>query len=92
MIENTSQEPLIIKVDRKNGSSDESRNDASMDVKTLLGEMTNERYAMVIRRLILEEETPEEVAMKMGVTVDNLYNIKKRAMKALTQIALELRS
>jgi hypothetical protein len=54
--------------------------------------MTNERYVSVIRRLILEEATPEGVAMEMGVNVDNLYNIKKRAIKALTLIAIELRS
>lgn len=92
LIENVSQEPLISKADRKNGISEESRNDASMDVETLLGHMTNERYVSVIRRLILEEATPEDVAMEMGVNVDNLYNIKKRAIKALTLIAIELRS
>jgi hypothetical protein len=63
-----------------------------MDDETLLGQMTNERYVSVIRRLILEEATPEDVAMEMGVNVDNLYNIKKRAIKALTLIAIELRS
>jgi hypothetical protein len=63
-----------------------------MDVARLLDEMSNERYVTAIRRLILEEAAPEEVAMEMGVTVDNLYNIKKRAIKAMTLIALEKRS
>ena len=50
--------------------------------------MKNQRYALVIRLLMLEEQTPEEVAKRLLVTVDNLYNIKRRAMLALTEVAL----
>ena len=32
---------------------------------------------------------PETLANQMGVTVANLYNIKKRAIAALTEIALK---
>ena len=92
VIENRSQESLIVRTARNDGSSDERHNDACMDVARLLDEMSNERYVTAIRRLILEEAAPEEVAMEMGVTVDNLYNIKKRAIKAMTLIALEKRS
>lgn len=51
--------------------------------------MRNQRYALVIRLLILEDQTPEEVAKRLTVTVDNLYNIKRRAIQALTDVALK---
>ncbi len=60
---------------------------ARMDVRALLEQMTNERQVYVIRRLILEDAEPEKVAKELNVTVDNLYNIKKRAIAALTKIA-----
>ena len=60
---------------------------AKMDVESLLAQMTNLRYAYVIRRLILQDKEPAEVADELGITVDNLYNIKKRALSALFQIA-----
>lgn len=60
-----------------------------MDVERLLLFMDNRRYADAIRALILNDIEPERYATKIGVTVDNLYNIKKRAMTALTRIAIK---
>lgn len=51
--------------------------------------MENRRYAEAIRQLILEDMDPQKYAAEIGVTVDNLYNIKKRAMTALTRIAIK---
>lgn len=62
---------------------------ARLDVERLLAMMTNQRYVFVIRRLILEEATPDEVADELNVKVSNLYNLKKRAMEALTYVALK---
>lgn len=62
---------------------------ARLDVERLLALMTNQRYVFVIRRLILEEATPDEVADELNVRVSNLYNLKKRAMEALTYVALK---
>jgi hypothetical protein len=42
----------------------------------------------VIRRLVLQDAEPKDVANELRITVDNLYNIKKRALTALTEIAL----
>ena len=61
---------------------------AGYDLERLLGGMTNERYVYVIRKLILEDCEPEQLANEMGVTTANLYNIKRRAMAQLTRIAL----
>ena len=62
---------------------------ARMDMETLLRQMKNQRYALVIRLLMIEDRTPEEVSRQLCVTVDNLYNIKRRAIQALTEVALK---
>ena len=59
-----------------------------LDVQQLLETMPNRRYAMVIQKLIIEEYTPEELSAEMHITTDNLYNIKRRAMMQLMQVAL----
>ncbi len=60
-----------------------------IDVDRLLSLMENQRYADVVRHLILRDEEPEKYAENIGVTVDNLYNIKKRAIAALSRIAIK---
>lgn len=67
----------------------EESSQAGMDLESLLGRMKNQRYAAVIRMLMIEGQTPDEVAGILSVTVDNLYNIKRRAMLALTEVALK---
>lgn len=62
---------------------------AQMDIDHLFELMKNKRYTHVIRRLVLEEAEPKTVAQELGTNVDNLYNIKKRAITALTEIALK---
>ena len=86
VIDNESQEPL-------NNSHRElslaENSQARMDMETLLRQMKNQRYALVIRLLMIEDKTSEEVARQLCVTMDNLYNIKRRAMLALTEVALK---
>lgn len=67
----------------------ESKVNADIDLKRLLYQMKNKRYAYVIYKLMIEEKTPDSVAKEINVTLANLYNIKKRAMAALTQVALK---
>lgn len=86
MIDNESQEPLVNS--GKNLSYVES-SQAKMDVESLLRQMNNQRYALVIHLLMIEEKSPEEVAKQLSITVPNLYNIKRRAMKALVEVALK---
>ena len=86
VIDDESKEPL------NNSQSEPSLAESSqarMDLETLLRQMKNQRYALVIRLLMVEDKTPEEVARRLCVTVDNLYNIKRRAMQALTEVALK---
>lgn len=61
---------------------------AKMDVERLFRLMPNKRYVYVIQRLVLDDANPNVVAEEMDVTIDNLYNIKKRAMAAITAVAL----
>lgn len=58
-----------------------------IDVSALLDLMENQRYADVLRHLILHDEDSEKYAESIGVTVDNLYNIKRRAIASLSRIA-----
>ena len=67
---------------------EESRTVARMDITALLERMPNKRYVNVIRRLVLEDAEPKDVAEELRVSVDNLYNIKKRAIASMTQVAL----
>lgn len=67
----------------------EDRSELSvLDVQRLLLAMPNRRYAHVIQRLFIDEYAPEELAVEMHITTDNLYNIKRRAMTQLMQVAL----
>lgn len=74
-----------------NNSNTESQtaesSQAKMDLDALLSQMKNQRYALVLQLLMVEEREPEEVARRLSVTVDNLYNIKCRAIKALCKVA-----
>lgn len=58
-----------------------------MDVTTLIKLMPNDRYRQVIRSLVLEEKGRKEVAIEMGITTENLDNIKSRALRQLAEIA-----
>lgn len=68
---------------------DRSRIESGLDMEALLGLMPNKRYAYALRRLVSEDGDPEDVARELGVSVANLYNIKKRAIAALTKMALD---
>ena len=63
--------------------------DCRLDIESLLERLDNRRYADIIRRLVLNDAEPEAVARELGITTANLYNIKKRAIAALTAAALE---
>lgn len=87
VIEDESKEPLTNSCEKNLSTTESSQ--AKMDIKTLLQKMKNQRYALVIQLLMIEDLTPEEVAKRLSITVDNLYNIKRRAIQALTEVALK---
>ena len=61
---------------------------ASYDINRLIDSMPNQRYAHVVRCLLLEDTDVETLAREMGITTANLYNIKHRALAQLTDVAL----
>ncbi len=89
LIENLSKEPIYDKHEETEIFDSEKIVAQQVDVEFLLSLVENKRYADAIRALVLEEIPPEKYAIQIGVTVENLYNIKKRAMTALTKIAIK---
>ena len=69
--------------------ADNKLSSAKDDLERLFGQMHNQRYVYVIRRLMLEDMESEALAKEMRITTANLYNIKRRAMSALTRVALK---
>lgn len=54
-----------------------------IDIHDALNKMQNARYRYVIEMLDLKEMRPDVLAEQMNVTVDNLYNIHRRALMQL---------
>lgn len=82
MIEDESKEPLYEQNHEEEIDDSESKIAAKIDLERLFDLMSNKRYVMVIRELVLKEVEPEFLALSIGITVANLYNIKKRALAA----------
>jgi RNA polymerase sigma factor (sigma-70 family) len=61
---------------------------AKDDMERLFNQMPTPRYAFVIRKILIEDMEPAQLAKEMNVTAANLYNIKWRAMSQLTRVAL----
>ena len=57
--------------------------DQRVDLRAALQKMPNARYRKVIEVLDLQDVRPELLAEEMNVTVDNLYNIHRRALVQL---------
>lgn len=76
MIEDESKEPLYEQNHEEEIDDSESKIAAKIDLERLFDLMSNKRYVMVIRELVLKEVEPEFLALSMGITVANLYNIK----------------
>lgn len=60
--------------------------DLRIDVREALNRMPNKRYREVIDKLYLHDIQPEKLAEEMEITVDNLYNIHRRALIQLRLI------
>ncbi len=68
---------------------DDESEAAKNDIGRLFNRMPSQRYAYVIKRLLIDEWEPERLAKEMMITTANLYNIKRRAMAQLTRVALK---
>lgn len=84
VIENECNDSLYEKRDELVDSSEQ---EAQMDVATLIDQIENERYRMVLQKVVLDGMDYDELAKITGLKKSNLYNIKKRAMAELERIA-----
>jgi len=84
LIENRPNETLNYKVEQRLNAN--MLIERRMDIYNALEKMPNERYRKVIEALDLNEVRPELLAEEMGITVNNLYNIHRRALLQLRLI------
>ncbi len=84
LIESNSCEAQIEQT--RNSDSYSMTIDETIDVGQAIKQIPNQRYRMVIQRLDIEDVAPEELATEMCITVDNLYNIHRRALLQLKLI------
>ena len=89
MIDMEQKGVLLDRAVHKEAVDSGKKNAAKMDLENLFALMPNKRYVYVIRRLVMQDAEPKVVAQELKTNVDNLYNIKKRAVDALTEIALK---
>ncbi len=61
----------------------------NIDLYDAINQLDNPRYRFVIMALEIEGKTIEEVAKSLQITVGNLYNLRKRAKKHLSNILTE---
>lgn len=74
--------------DVSNKLSDKADNKTKLDISQYLQAMPNERYKHVIFSLFIKDMEPEELALEMNTPVSNIYNIKKRALDQLRDLAI----
>ena len=58
----------------------------SIEVDSLLNKLPNPKYRLVIRKLYVEDIEPKKLADRMKIKVENLYNLKRRAIQKLARI------
>ena len=84
LIENNSSEAQIEQT--RNSNAYNMTIDETIDVRQAIKQIPNQRYRKVIERLDIDDVAPEGLAAEMGITVDNLYNIHRRALLQLKLI------
>jgi len=87
MIDPQTKEDPYVQIHNDISEDSTGRLNDKIDLNYLLNMMDNRRHSDVIRKLVLEDVEPEKYAAEIGVSVDNLYNIKKRAISSLSRIA-----
>jgi RNA polymerase sigma factor (sigma-70 family) len=64
------------------------KQEAKIDVYQYLSAMPNAYYRKVIKALFLDEISPEDLAVDIGTSVANVYNIKSRGLDQLRDVVL----
>lgn len=66
--------------------SDNLRIQIAIDVNAVLSRMPNQRYAEIIRLLLIEGYDSQDVADMLDVRVENIYNLKHRAINQFIEL------
>ncbi len=65
---------------------DDLRIQIAIDVNAVLSRMPNERYAEIIRLLLIEGYASQDVADMLDMKVENIYNLKHRAINQFIEL------
>lgn len=65
---------------------DDLRIQIAIDVNAVLSRMPNERYAEIIRLLLIEGYASQDVADMLDMRVENIYNLKHRAINQFIEL------
>lgn len=65
---------------------DDLRIQIAIDVNAVLSRMPNERYAEIIRLLLIEGYAPQDVADMLDMRIENVYNLKHRAINQFIEL------
>lgn len=74
--ENNDYNPVAIRY----YANDDLRIQIAIDVNAVLSKMPNRRYSEIIRLLLIEGYTAKDVADMLDMRVENVYNLKHRAI------------
>lgn len=84
LLEKESEETLLLKI--RETYHPYSAKERKIDVENALNKMKNTRYKDVICELDLKDVRPEDYAVRISISVDNLYNLHRRALLQLKSI------
>lgn len=67
-------------------TNEDLRIQIAIDVNAVLSSMPNRRYSEIIRLLLIDGYTPKDVAEMLGMRIENVYNMKHRAITQFMEI------
>ncbi|MBR5702683.1 MAG: sigma-70 family RNA polymerase sigma factor [Bacteroidales bacterium] len=85
MMDNASDNRILEKA--QDILTDNSAQEAEMDIAAILDQIENENYRLVLQKHVIEGMSFDELEKITGIKKANLYNIKKRALDAMEKIA-----
>ena len=70
----------------KDSIREDLRIQIAIDVNAVLSRMPNQRYAEIIRLLLIEGYASQDVADMLDMKVENIYNLKHRAINQFIEL------
>ena len=90
MIDSSQNLPIVEMNDHNISIAGTTRIETMMiDIKAAISKLTPPRDKEVVEAFLIHEEEPSEIAKRLNVSVDNLYNIKRRALAKLIKNHLQ---